>query len=327
MSVNIFKYAKKELSQDAFLMWLLDSFNSEVKSEKETSIAFINFLVKLKNDEKIEEVRVKPQLYKIDVTANIKTKYREISLFIEDKTTSDEHNQLDKYNCAINNIVNSEKEKPTDVKKIFYKTNSIDETERTRVEKAGWEVRSIESINDFWSKYLDSDHLFIKQYAEHVCELYSYSENIIIPSDNNIIAWRSFFDKVIVPTIRDKVDCQTFIYRNLYAAIKIIPIGRLDEDMPYLEIRSRDCISEKFNARILMYGVDLPNNQAGLKKIRDEIWKDESKGIFKGNYGEKKNRQVAHSPKGKFKYKNIDDFKNLILTSINEYLNIVSFWK
>lgn len=323
MSKNIFNYAKKELSQDAFLMWLLDSFYSDDLNEKEISIDFINFLVELKDGEVIKEVRIWAQWCKIDVTAYITTNYRKIGLFIEDKTTSNEHNQLIRYN----EYINREKGKLTDIRRIFYKTNPIDETERARVIDAGWTEISFKSIDAFWSKYLKSNHLIIKQYAEHVCTLYRDSENIIIPSDNNVLAWKSFFDKIIVPTIRDKVDYWTFNYRNLYAAINVRPKGRSNDKMPKLEIRSRDCTSGNFNARILMYGVDFSNNPDGLNEIRNEIWKNEAKGIFKGNYGVKKNKQVAHSPKEKFKYNNIDEFKELILESIKEYLNIVSFWK
>lgn len=323
MSKNIFNYAKKELSQDAFLMWLLDSFYSDDLNEKEISIDFINFLVELKDGEVIKEVRIWAQWCKIDVTAYITTNYRKIGVFIEDKTTSNEHNQLIRYN----EYINREKGKLTDIRRIFYKTNPIDETERARVIDAGWTEISFKSISSFWSKYLSSDHLFIKQYAEHVCTLYRDSENIIIPSDNNVLAWKSFFNKVIVPTINDSVDCKVSSSRFGYAYLKIVPKGRLEEYMPYLELRSRDCILGEFNAKILMYGVDFSNNPDGLNEIRNEIWKNEAKGIFKGNYGVKKNKQVAHSPKEKFKYNNIDEFKELIMESIKEYLNIVSFWK
>lgn len=77
MSKNLFDYAKKELTQDGFLMWLIDSYNDENEEIRNVSRSFIEFLTEISKNEKIVEVWVKPQWCKIDVTVFITTDKKE----------------------------------------------------------------------------------------------------------------------------------------------------------------------------------------------------------------------------------------------------------
>ena len=52
MSKNLFDYAKKELSQDGFLMWLIDSYNDENEEIRNVSRSFIEFLTGISKNEK-----------------------------------------------------------------------------------------------------------------------------------------------------------------------------------------------------------------------------------------------------------------------------------
>lgn len=96
---NLFDYATKELSQDAFLRWLLESYNDEDLKEP------VRFLLKefcdLKDDEQINNLETWAQWCSIDISVWIDTNYRKIVLFIEDKAFSGEHNQLKTYNLKI----------------------------------------------------------------------------------------------------------------------------------------------------------------------------------------------------------------------------------
>lgn len=328
MSKNLFDYAKKELSQDGFLMWLIDSYNDENEEIRNVSRSFIEFLTGISKNEKIVEVWVKPQWCKIDVTAFITTDKKEkVGLFIEDKTMSSEHNQLDRYNHSIENIESWEKGKLTKIVKVYYKTSAIEEWESKKVNDAGWKECIFSDINNFWKKYQNSSNLIIKQYAQHVCKLYNDSNSISIPKDNNIVAWKSYFSKVIFPIFKDKVSCWVSTTRYNYCYFCVRPLGRGDESMPYLEIRSRDCLDSNFNSKILMYGVDFTNNPDGLNEIRSIIRSRENLNIFKGNYGAKQNKQVAHMNKGTFSQHNDEEFVSNISLAINEYLEIVKFWK
>ena len=97
---NVFNYATKELSQDAFLMWLIANYNCEEdKQLKDASRKFICKLFAINNidinENDILNAKVYPQKNKIDIYAIIDIKDKgKYGVFIEDKTSSFEHNQL-----------------------------------------------------------------------------------------------------------------------------------------------------------------------------------------------------------------------------------------
>ncbi len=99
------------------------------------------------------------------------------------------------------------------------------------------------------------------------------------------------------------------------------PKGKINEKIPYLEIRSRDCLNGKFEAKILMYGVD----SAYLDPIRDQVRENESKGFFKGDYGSKRNKQVAHTFRDNPAFSDVTESSFISMTdaSIKEYLLLV----
>lgn len=98
MKPNLFKYATSELSQDAFILWLLEWANpkcaTEDKALHETAQEFVRLLLNNK-DLIIKSVNTKRQKNHIDVFAIINEKY---AIIIEDKTDTSEHNnQLERY--------------------------------------------------------------------------------------------------------------------------------------------------------------------------------------------------------------------------------------
>lgn len=329
MGKNIFNYATKELSQDAFLMYIIDCFNSENEIEKKVSRKFIKFLVGLDEDEEILNIWLKAQWHKIDISVYFYTKNQIIALFIEDKTTSQEHNQLKSYTNSINKVIERDKNKPATIKKIFYKTNVIEEDESARIKEADWIEFSIERIYEFWKDFLSVDHMIIQQYARHIVSLYNASKNSKIPRDNNLIAWLSFFKTIVEPAIinDDKYkNIYSWCSKNIYNYAYLCFSPKIN--MPYLEIRSRDCLNGVFNAKILNYGVEFKGENAnGLDEIREIIKNRETNNIFKGNYGEKHNKQVAHTEKDRFKVTTEKEFIEKVKLVLDEYLDIVSFWK
>ena len=99
---NIFEIATKELSQDAFITWLLmwanDSYKDTDEDLHQCGKEFVSTLIKRQNSdfsESINKVKVKRQEKKIDVWAEVNDKYL---IIIEDKTNSRDHSeQLEKY--------------------------------------------------------------------------------------------------------------------------------------------------------------------------------------------------------------------------------------
>ena len=98
MKPNLFTHATSELSQDAFILWLLEWADSECATEDkalhETAKEFVRLLLENK-DLEIHSVDCKKQEHHIDVFAIINEKY---AIIIEDKTDTSEHNnQLERY--------------------------------------------------------------------------------------------------------------------------------------------------------------------------------------------------------------------------------------
>ncbi|MCR4664485.1 MAG: hypothetical protein K5660_03870 [Paludibacteraceae bacterium] len=126
---NLFNYATSELSQDAFILWLLDWANPQYKDADEQLNAaaqkFVRFLLdKNKNDLQIESVKCYKQLKNIDVLAIVNNVF---AILIEDKTDTSEHdNQLTNYTQWLKNegkkILNIENE--PELHCIYYKTGN-----------------------------------------------------------------------------------------------------------------------------------------------------------------------------------------------------------
>ena len=89
MRPNLFDYATSELSQDAFLLWLMGWGKSCYKDEDNALHAiaqrFIRRLLNKPNEFEISDIQLFKQQKKIDVLAIINNQY---ALIIEDKTDS-----------------------------------------------------------------------------------------------------------------------------------------------------------------------------------------------------------------------------------------------
>ena len=122
MEPNLFKYATSELSQDAFLLWLLEWGNPENKaydnSLYEISKSFILFLIDENDSFEIENVTCKKQYKNIDVLALINGK---IAVIIEDKIFTKEHDdQIEVYQ----NIVKQDFGVGYPIKSVYLKTGN-----------------------------------------------------------------------------------------------------------------------------------------------------------------------------------------------------------
>ena len=105
---NLFEYATKELSQDAFLRWLVENWNeSDDKELQKASRDFLSFLTNNEYDDlDFEKAKVVTfgQINHMDISIDVypdKNTSKHDIIVIEDKTGSNEHDQLTSYNKTI----------------------------------------------------------------------------------------------------------------------------------------------------------------------------------------------------------------------------------
>ncbi|MFD2044758.1 PD-(D/E)XK nuclease family protein [Ornithinibacillus salinisoli] len=102
---NIFQFATSELSQDAFLCWLMswgeEAYSDVDRSIHEVAVAFLEEIFFLHNTPapRIETVHIERQFKSLDILAVINGTY---AILIEDKTFTKNHsNQLERYKEAV----------------------------------------------------------------------------------------------------------------------------------------------------------------------------------------------------------------------------------
>lgn len=170
MKNNLFTYATSELSQDAFLCWLMSYAMKDAKKDealRRCAVAFLKQFVppiKTLEDGEIYVSNIERQHGKIDVLLTLEGGYK---IIVEDKTfTSDHDEQLTRYK----DLLISEGVNPELVYGIYYKTGF--ESDTSNAEKAGYAVfdrKRILSIlnanssgmtNDIFLDYLDYYNTF-----------------------------------------------------------------------------------------------------------------------------------------------------------------------
>ncbi len=154
---NLFDYATSELSQDAFICWLLKWSNPEyIEVSKELHLCGIEILKAFFNKHNkefpktIESVEVIKQDKNIDVLCIVNGLY---PIIIEDKTTTVEHsNQLAKYYEDIKN-------RAYDLDKIiriYFKT--YDQSDYDSIKKEGYEIFNRKDLLEVLNNYeIDND--------------------------------------------------------------------------------------------------------------------------------------------------------------------------
>ncbi len=126
MRPNIFKFATSELSQDAFICYVLDYYADIYKEKYELENKFARFFIdkiiekiEIKNLE-INSLKVEKQFMKMDVLLILN---EEIYIIIEDKTfTSERKNQMNSYREKIIKGYKDCTVKEENVYCIYYKT-------------------------------------------------------------------------------------------------------------------------------------------------------------------------------------------------------------
>lgn len=255
---NLFDYATKELSQDAFLRWLFENYNCENESVKNACRKLFDSFTENKFKEKtITDLVTVAQWKNIDISIWFKIDGIEQLIVIEDKTGSGIHDdQLARYEKEIighndfwrNKENNTERyiEKGGNVFKVFYKTNIIDAWEAKHTEGLGWKTYDIYSIYDIF-KDINTDNEVLGYYIEYIKNIHSAVKREQPPSEWGLISWHSFFnDYHLLDCISEKKEINC--YQKEYYYIKFFVKGH-EDDMPCFEIRSRDFKFDKSNGK------------------------------------------------------------------------------
>lgn len=172
---NLFNYATSELSQDAFLCWLLSyaqekKYNGDDDKLQKCAQSLIKvFLLGQKSileknliKEDLIVEKIEKQWKYIDVLVRLKSGKK---IIIEDKTyTTDHDNQLQRY---IKDVETQGKK----VYGVYYKTGFCCETIEDDMYK-GYYFFNLERIKEFFEKYEDIDNAIFNNYRDFIIEYY-----------------------------------------------------------------------------------------------------------------------------------------------------------
>ena len=311
---NIFSFAKKELTQDAFLMWLIANHDSKDKDVSQMSKHLLSEFIKIRitNQTKIELVEILSQKWKIDILVDLKIDDISHLILIEDKVDSTEHsNQLKNYMDKVNQIY------PLHRKHfIYYKTNMLFEDEREKVERHGWEVYDIEKIKHMFCEDYDScTHYLLVNYIDHVSDLYEKLKGTL-PLDIKtweMKHWLNYYNSKKWQFPNCTVELRN--HQNRYYYFAIFAYNQISK-LPYLEIRSRDASWGKFYAYILTY--NLEDSETDKDLWIEAINRSELFRTYPNN-----KRSIARNHQDK-KIENIEDFERLFEKYLTAYVEAFS---
>lgn len=197
---NIFKYATSELSQDAFICWLIawaDKSNQSINPKlNKCAISFVQKLLQKDENYKIENVEVGRQWKNIDVWAMINNEY---FLVIEDKKATTSHSdQLNKYaNTAREHYENDD----IKIKRVYFKME--EQGQYNKVNEAGFipfsrkDMLNILSVNITESSHVEQNDI-LSDFYENLISLdksvNSYKVKELNKQSGN--AWKGFYSEI-----------------------------------------------------------------------------------------------------------------------------------
>ena len=165
---NIFNFATNELSQDAFICWCLNWINMPIREDNECGRQFGGrFLSRLLNGtydvSRVNRIYIFRQLLNIDVLVLVPE--LQVALIIEDKTSSQEHdNQINRYKYLLSKTLGNKEYESIDVYPhlVEDKTGKRDKQEK-RDETACW--HAMNSIR--WALRDEQGELNLSKYTIH----------------------------------------------------------------------------------------------------------------------------------------------------------------
>ena len=309
---NIFAFATKELSQDAFLCWLLENFDSDFPDVQEASLLLIKHLLNMPLNAPliIDHLVTKKQAYKIDIICELTVNQVKHVIAIEDKTESFEHHeQLGKYNIYLDKYYPYHKQH-----RIFYKTAPMTQKETEWIESKGWSVFELRKIRKIFK--INPDHYLLKSYIEHLdhlCESY-YGALPIDIKNWTIKQWSNYASKLNIK-LPEGIESFGNNPENRYYALSFNFKGLWDV-YPYIGLLSRDIANKKFRMKIFTYGMNDQYVQAHIDEWKNKL---SSSHLFKVQNHEK---QIGCS-KELITIDTVEDLEKVMVEYIHEYFRII----
>lgn len=179
---NIFTFATSELSQDAYICWLVNSINHKEENPAlyEKAKEFLTAILPDQKEFEFNNVRIYKQFYNMDVVAVVDDKH---VVLIEDKTFTSEHSdQINTYKGRL--LKNNYKEMPenlsvNDITTVYYKIS--DEFGKNNNADVVLSRKDILGILKDDGKEITSD--IYKSYYEYLSEIerkaHSYEEGAV----------------------------------------------------------------------------------------------------------------------------------------------------
>ena len=197
---NFFRFASSELSQDAFIIWLLEWANREYSQADnelhKAAQAFVRLLLlpdDSKEDLQISSIKCKSQDNNIDVLALIKDiNNKQYAVIIEDKTDTTVHdNQLIRYSKDVNKRYNN-----YELHCVYFKTGNESKHSLNKIESEYKKDKWVNTHNPIFKMVLRDDIL-------RVLEPYKSSIKNLICNDfvenlDRIRRWTASYQNKIV---------------------------------------------------------------------------------------------------------------------------------
>ena len=210
--INIFFHAPKELTTDAFLVWLLYFLDSEetYKVEKQT---FFDSLILKKEDcgRAVGGIELKRQENNVDVllTFRFKDSDEQQTVLFEDKTWSMPHSgQLARYREIF----------PDCYRYFYYKLAYVNSQEEQEVSRERYEIINAGMMSSALEKMVGL-HPLIKMYYEYITVMFeqkinSLHERIFVKHDYDVL-WSADAQKYLCDSIVENMAEQGVLYLEI----------------------------------------------------------------------------------------------------------------
>ncbi len=232
---NLFEYATKELSQDAFLRWLIENWNeSDDKELQRASRGFLDFLTDNAYshlDYEKAKIVTYAQVAHMDITIDVfpdKDKKLHDIIVIEDKTGSSEHNQLVDYNETLRKWKNQKDGNVRDIHKVFYKSGYLSDQDDKGIKKANegeestWKTKDIRDIWKFFKDYTNASSDVLRDYSRYIERLHKADIGEI--EEGNLekllpFEWECLINKWYPVSVLGKDEAWVSSYQGRYVSI------------------------------------------------------------------------------------------------------------